>query len=306
MRSPNIPLIEACRPREFTEVIGVQELDKIRSLISNPENMPNLMFYGSAGTGKTSVVKIILNTLKPIDYIKINGSDTTGVDMIRERVYNFVTSKSTVPGKPKMVWIEECDFLSVNAWAALRGIIEQYIINARFIVTLNYLNKIPEPIQSRFTTVEFTKASDEQIFARIRIICDEEKIRVEDDTLKKLIVRGKGDIRTIINNIQHLSANENKIIKEEYLVNINNLEDEVYGLLIDKKWTEIRYEIPKKHPNYNELLVDLEDNFFNSEFPVSIKAKITEIISDSLYEMSFSFDKAICFSACCSKIIKEL
>ncbi len=102
-------------------------------------------------------LKIIIKELQPIDYIKINGSDTTGVDTIRERVYNFITSMSTTQGKPKIVWIEEFDYMSQNAFAALRSMMEQYMSNARFICTCNYINKIPEPIQSRFTTVEFSK-----------------------------------------------------------------------------------------------------------------------------------------------------
>ena len=105
-----LPLIEKTRPKEFDELVGIDKLDRIKALISNPADMPNLLFYGPAGTGKTTTAKIILEKLKPIDFIRINGSDTTGVDTIRERVYNFITSKSTNAGKPKIIWIEEFDY----------------------------------------------------------------------------------------------------------------------------------------------------------------------------------------------------
>ena len=299
-------LTEKYRPKNFAEVVGVKDLDRLSSLISNPQDIPNLLFYGPAGVGKTSVAKIIINKLKPIDYIKINGSDTTGVDTIRERVYNFMSSMSSQKDKPKIVWIEEFDFMSKSSFAALRSMIEQFITNARFIVTINYLHKIPEPIQSRFTTVEFKKPKDEEIFVRLREICNIEKINVTNDTLKELISQGRGDIRTIINNLQQLSANETKTVTTLDLTRLGNLTTEIYNMLLAKEWSKIRYEIPNKYPDYNKLLVELEEMFFNSKIEIHIKAKITEIISTGLFEMSFSFDKNICFAAVCSRIIKEL
>ena len=301
-----VPLSETYRPKTFTEVVGVNELDKIKNQIADVKTMANLLFYGPAGTGKTSVAKIIIKELQPIDYIKINGSDTTGVDTIRERVYNFITSMSTTQGKPKIVWIEEFDYMSQNAFAALRSMMEQYMSNARFICTCNYINKIPEPIQSRFTTVEFSKAKSEEIVDRIELICTQEGIKITKDTLLKVVERGKGDIRTILNNIQQLSSNVDNTILEADLSGLNDLTDEVSTLLSEKNWTKIRYEIPNRHPDYEKLLSELEEKFFSSKIETSIKAKVTEIISTGLFEMSFSFDKNIAFAAVCSRIIKVI
>jgi len=300
------PLIEEYRPKNFSEVVGVKDLDRLSSLMETPQEMPNLLFYGPAGTGKTSVAKIIIEELQPIDFIRINGSDTTGVDTIRELVYSFMTSMSSVKGKPKIVWIEEFDYMSASAFAALRSMIEQYIKNARFICTCNYIQKIPEPIQSRFSLFEFKRAAEEHIFARIRNVCDMEGIQVTDEVLKEIVISGRGDLRTILNNIQQLSANKLKVISALDLSKLGDLAKEVFALIMAKEWSKIRYEIPKRYPDYNKLLVDMEDLFFNSGLPIGIKAKITEIISTGLYEMSFSFDKNICFSAVCSRIIKEI
>jgi len=302
----DLPLIEKYRPKTFNDVVGNNDLEKIETLIKDPSTMPNLLFYGSAGLGKTSVAKIILKELNPIDFIKINGSDSTGVDVIRDRVYNFITSISTQPTKPKIVWIEEFDFLSANAYAALRSMIEQYMKNARFICTCNYINKIPEPIQSRFTTVEFVKSDDNKILQRMKKICEIEKIKVTDIILKEIITKSNGDMRTILNNIQQSSSNSEKTITEYNLNNISDLTNDVYKLLIEKNWSKIRYEIPEYHPDYEKMFVELENKFFESELPVSKKATITEIISNGLFEMSFSFKKDIAFSATCSKIIKIL
>jgi len=302
----NMPLIEKFRPQTFDEIVGVENLDNIKNLISDTENMPNLMFYGPAGTGKTSVVKIIVKQLSPINCLRINGSDTTGVDTIRDKVYNFITSKSSEPGKPRLVWIEECDYLSPNAWAALRSMIEQFMSNARFIVTLNYINKIPEPIQSRFTQIEFKKPTDETILARAKYIVEQEKIKCSDAVLSEIIKDGNGDIRTIVNNIQRLSANPERTILMLSMAKLDDVAKFVYTLLLEKNWSKIRYDVPNMNPDYNEVLVKLEKIFFNSDIGISKKAAVTEIISDTSYEIVFSFNKDICFAACCSRIIKVI
>ena len=174
----NLPYIEKYRPLSFGEVIGDTSI--FEGIIKNPTNMPNMLLWGPQGTGKSTVAKIILEHLKPIDIMRLNGSDTTGVDTIRDKVFNFMTGMSSIKGKPKVVWIEEFDFMSASAYAALRSMMEQYMKNARFICTVNYLNKIPEPIRSRFSLFEFKKCTDyQEIEARLIYICNKEGITIK-------------------------------------------------------------------------------------------------------------------------------
>ena len=203
----NLPYCEKYRPSSFDDVIG--DVAIFKEIAKDPTDIPNILLWGPQGTGKTTVAKIILESLKPIDIIRINGSDTTGVDTIRDKVFNFMTAMSSVKGKPKIIWIEEFDFMSVNAYAALRSMMEQYMRNARFICTCNYLNKIPEPIRSRFSLFEFKKSVDyQEIEARLLYICKQEGITVTgENTLIELISKHKADIRAIINELQVLSTN---------------------------------------------------------------------------------------------------
>ena len=302
----NIPLIEKWRPKEFKEVVGLKDIERFSIMISDPLEMPNLLFYGPQGTGKTSLAKIIINKLQPINVLRINGSDTTGVDTIRDKVYNFMTSKSSESNKPRLVWIEEFDFMSQNAFAALRSMIEQYIQNARFICTGNYLYKIPEPIQSRFSVIEFEKPNDDEILPRIKFICEQEEITVEDDVLKEIIKGHRGDIRGIINTIQQLSLNNDKHITTLDLSRTSILADDIYELIVKKQWSKLRYEIPQKNPDYNNLLVELDEKFFESDLPIDKKADINEVISSGIVELTMSFNEDIAFSAICSRIIKVL
>jgi len=300
------PLCEQYRPKEFNEVVGVSDLDRLQSLIQSPKDMPNLLFHGPQGTGKTTVAKIILEKLKPIDCIRINGSDETGVDVIRDKVYNYMTAMSSVPGKPKIIWIEEFDFMSISSFAALRSMIEQYMKNARFICTANYLKKIPEPIQSRFSMIEFKKLDDKAIFNRIKNICDMEGIKAQDSVLNNIVLKSHGDLRTAINTIQQLSSNEIKTISELDISKTTENVDEIYNLLNDGNWTKLRFDILQMNPDYENVLTELAITYYNSGLTPVEKADITEIISDGLSDMAVSFDKSICAAAIFSRIIKKL
>ena len=302
----SLPLIEKYRPKDFSEVIGVKDLVTLKTIIEKPMEMPNLLFFGPPGTGKTTCAKIIIDMLKPIDVLRINGSDTTGVDTIRETVYNFITSKSSVGGKPKLIWIEEFDYMSANAFAALRAMIEQYVRNGRFLCTCNYLHKIPEPIQSRFTLIEFTTPNKNELINRLKFIVEKEEIKTTDLILTMIVNISKGDIRTSINTLQRLSSNPDKKITMMELKELELISQEAYKLIRAKEWSKIRYEIPNRHPDYDKLLVDLEDMFFKSDLPVKTKAEITEIISTGQMEMGLSFDPNICFAAIASRIMKVL
>lgn len=288
----NLPLIEKWRPKTFDEVIGVERLEEIKEHIKVPMNMPNMLFYGSPGTGKTTVAKIIVETLKPIDVLRINGSDDTGVDTIRDKVHNFVSSMSSEKDKPKLVWIEEFDYPSASAYAALRAMIEQYIKNARYLCTANFLNKIPEPIQSRFSLFEFKKPSMAEVFKRVSDIAKEEKI---EKNVMNIVKKSNGDIRTAINTLQ--CGTESNII--------NSID--VYNMIKEKNWIKIRYELPLTNPDYYTLLIELSDLSFKDEsISNDKKAEINEKISEGIVEMRESFDHNIAFSAICSRIIKLL
>ena len=301
----SLPFVEQYRPKEFEELVGVDK-HKISSLTKDASAIPNLLFLGPPGTGKTSTAKIIINTLKPIDVLKLNGSDTTGVDTIREKVFNFMISRSTVEGKPKIVWIEEFDYLSANAFAALRSMMEEYSSNSRFICTANFSNNIPEPIKSRFSVFNFEKPTDKEILLVLKRVAEEEGIVCPEPVLLLLAEHSNGDVRSSLNKLQLASNNDKKTVNVFDVVKDDSLAKRVYTLLMRQDWPTLRYDIPKERPDYRFLITQLEPFFFESELPLKTKREIVLILAQAQFELHFSFDQNITFSAMASKIISVL
>ena len=301
----SLPLIEKYRPSRFEDVIDSGHIPVIKTLISDVSSMPSLLFYGSPGVGKTTIAKIIIKELSPIDVKRINGSDKTGVGTIRDVVYNFMSSMSSIPGKPKIIWIEEFDHLSEEAYAALRSMQEQYIKNARFICTCNYIENVPDAIQSRFTKFEFEKPSSDSILKRLREICLIEKITISDKALASIITKSQRDVRACINYLQKLSSTSDKTIKDEDVDKLISATESFYSMIIRKDWSGLRYA-SEKPLQFETVLIELDEMFFKTDIPVEMKAEINNVISRGLFEMRFSFSKSICFSATCYNIMRCL
>lgn len=291
-------------------LVGVKNIEKINTPkpvydFTIPEN--KTFISNGLINHNTTLARIVLNKLNPIDVLRLNGSDKNdrNIETISNKLMEFGMSMSTVPGKPKLVFIDEIDKLTPDAFDALRGNIEKVVKNCRFIATANYLSKIPEPVQSRFNCIEFKTPTLEEVLPRIEEILSNEGITYEKETISSLITSFRFDLRSILNSIQLLSSGT-KSITPDMITGLDNETDEIYNLIIAKEWSKIRYLIPDKNLDYNTLLVDLDNKFFNSELLTNKKAEINDILAKGMFEMSFSFKKDICFSAICYRIIKVI
>ncbi len=167
------------------------------------QSIPHLLFSGSAGIGKTTLAKILLNELEisEHDILEINASRTNSVDDVRDKIINFV---QMIPfGSPfKVVLLDEADYLSPNAQAALRGVMEEYHVNARFILTCNYPNKIIPALHSRCQGFHVVKTDQLKFFERVEYILNEEKISFDAETLANFVAAYYPDLRKTINSVQ--------------------------------------------------------------------------------------------------------
>lgn len=198
-KNTNTLWVERYRPRVLEEYVGN---DLIKEKVGNyieTNDVPHLLFFGKAGTGKTTLAKLIVNSLE-CDYIIINASDERGIDTIREKIKGFA---STVGFKPlKVIILDEADYLTPEGQAALRNVMETFSKHTRFILTCNYVEKIISPIQSRTQTFQIVPPTKKDVAVQVSRILAKEGITFEPKDLVPIIDSSYPDIRKIINTCQ--------------------------------------------------------------------------------------------------------
>ena len=211
--------VEKYRPSSLDTYIGNDHLKSKVSVYIESGDLPHLLLYGKAGTGKTTLAKILMKQIE-CDYLYINASDETGVDGIRFKVKSFA---STLGFKDmKIITLDECDYISYNAQAALRNVMETFSKHCRFILTCNYVERIIDPIQSRCQIFEIIPPSKVEVAQRLNQVLEEEEINYELQDLKILIDSNYPDIRRTINSAQRnvvnlqLKLDTNSIIQNDY------------------------------------------------------------------------------------------
>jgi len=204
--------VEKYRPLKFNEVTNQKSIvDGIRNLIESPGEMPNLLFSGPAGVGKTTVALCITREILG-DYwkdytLELNASDERGINMVRERVKMFARYTTIVSKIPfKIIILDEADEMTNDAQTALRRIIEDSARSTRFILICNYLSQIIEPIQSRCVIFRFTNLKEEDVVKHLEGICKKEEVEYDAKSLSLLYESTGGDLRHAINSLQAVAS----------------------------------------------------------------------------------------------------
>ena len=211
--------VEEYRPQTLDTYIGNDHLKSKVKVYLESGDLPHLLLYGKAGTGKTTLAKILVKNIE-CDYLYINASDENSVDTVRNKVRQFA---STVGFKDlKIIILDECDYITPNAQAALRNLMETFSKHCRFILTCNYVERIIDPIQSRCQIFEIIPPSKVEVAQRLNQVLEEEEINYELQDLKILIDSNYPDIRRTINSAQRnvvnlqLKLDTNSIIQNDY------------------------------------------------------------------------------------------
>ena len=215
--------VEKYRPDSLESYIGNEHLkSKIKLYLENGD-LPHLLLYGRAGTGKTTLAKLLVNNIE-CDHLYINASDENSVDTVRNKVRNFA---STIGFKDmKVIILDECDYITPNAQAALRNLMETFSKHTRFILTCNYVERIIDPIQSRCQSFQIVPPSRKEVAVHLTNILKEEEADFEMDDVATLVNGGYPDIRRVINFAQRqivdgkLSIDQNNLVAVDLNVNV--------------------------------------------------------------------------------------
>ena len=298
--------VEKYRPEALEGYVGNQGIiDKVKIYLDSGD-VPHLLLYGTAGTGKTTLAKLISKNID-CDLMYINASDENNVETVREKIKNFASTIGF--RKWKLIILDEADYLTPNAQAALRNLMETFSKTTRFILTCNYVEKIIDPIQSRCQVFGITPPSKKDVAVRVSQILQLENVTFKPEDLVSIINAGYPDIRRILNSCQRQVVKGELTIDKQSLIESNYMEKVVELLTSkpDKKqlFTSIRQLLADSQvKDYTALYRHLYDNV--DVFAVGHIAGTILIIAEAQYQDSFVVDKEINVMAMFIKMINEL
>ena len=291
--------VEKYRPQDLNGFVGD---DTIRLKIQEYLKMgklQNLLLFGPAGTGKTSLAKLIVGQLGA-DHLYINASDERGIDTIRDKIIPFASSIGF--NGLKVVILDESDYLTAQAQATLRNVMESFSASCRFILTCNYLDRIISPLQSRCMAFGITPPSKKEVGQHILQICESEEINYTKEDLGQVIITHYPDIRKILNTLQG-SLKDNQLVLDTKSLKNTDFENKVVNGLKNKTpLKDIRQIIADSGATqFESLFRCLYDNV--EEYTTNIGDAII-IIAQYQYEYGFVVDKEICVAAMLNKLLK--
>jgi replication factor C small subunit len=295
--------VEKYRPSNLDEYVGNEHLKtKVADYLQSGD-VPHLLFFGKAGTGKTTLAKLIVNSID-CDHIIINASDENNVDTVRNKVKGFA---STIGFKnSKIVILDEFDYMTPNAQAILRNLMETFSRHCRFILTCNYVEKVIDPIQSRCQTFQIVPPTKKDVAVQISQILGKENVKFELKDLVPIIDSSYPDIRKIINTCQ---LNSSKGILKVDVSNIMNsdIKIKIVDLLKGKddkrnKYMKIRQAVADSRiQDFSELYGYLYEKI--EEYAGDNTSNVILTLSEGQYKDSMVIDKEITFMATIIQIV---
>jgi len=294
--------VEKYRPKDLSTYVGNEHLKEKVKVYLESEDVPHLLLFGKAGTGKTTLAKIVVNNID-CDYMYINASDENKVDDVRNKIKTFASSvgfKSL-----KVIILDECDYLTPNAQAALRNLMETFSRHCRFILTCNYVERIIDPIQSRCQSYKVVPPSKKEVAQQMVNILNQENCKFELDDIALIVNAGYPDIRRVINSAQRqiidgkLTIDTSSVIQNNYKLQLLEM------LSNNSKLNDIRKLIADNSiSDYSELfrlLYDEVDNYGNGK-----QAECIMNIAEAQFQDVNVVDKEINFMSLIIRIMRIL
>ena len=282
--------VEKYRPSSLENYVGNEHLKTTISRYLEQNDIQNLIFYGQAGGGKTTLAKLIVGNLD-CDYLYINASDERGIETIRDKVSGFASVASFKP--LKVVILDEADFLTIQAQASLRNVIETFSRTTRFIMTCNFVERIIDPLQSRCQVIKIVPPSKGEVAKHLTWILEKESISYTLDDIKVIVNQYYPDLRKCINTVQLNSKDSTLKLDNSILVSSNYIDKVIDELKKPKPYfNNIRQTIADSNvEDFDELFKALYERA--SEFLPNKEGTVAMLVNDHQYKANFRIDKEI-------------
>ena len=300
--------VEKYRPRKLDDCILPADQKNIFKEMLDKGEIQNMLLCGGAGMGKTTVARALCEELQT-DYIIINGSEESGIDVLRTKIKQFASTVS-FSGKTKVVILDEADYLNPNSTQpALRAFIEEFSANCRFIFTCKFKNRIIPPLHSRCAVIEFKIGKEERpkiaarFFKRVNEILANEKVEADPKVVAKVLEKHFPDYRRVLNELQRYASSGK--IDEGILVNMGevNMQD-LISALKDKDWKKMRTWVVNNLDNDPQTLFrKIYDTLLDSVVQVP---QLVLLLADYQYKAAFCADQEINLVACLTEIMASV
>ena len=303
--------VEKYRPRTIADTILPNGLKQTFQKVAETGELPNMLLTGTAGLGKTTVARALCNELD-LDYIVINGSEEGNIDTLRTKIKQFASTVS-LQGGYKVVILDEADYLNPSSFQpALRGFIEEFSNNCRFILTCNFKNRIIEPLHSRCGLYEFNTSKKDmaqlavQFMQRVSTILEKENIECDKKILADLIMKFAPDWRRILNELQRYSIGSNNI-DSGILINITDKNyDDLFVHLKNKDFKKVRaWVVNNIDTDASAIFRAIYDRMSDKIAPQSIP-QLVLILADYQYKNAFVADHELNVVACLTEVMANV